>query len=108
LRERLLDEPAAEAERRLVLGGRRSGGLGRALERLAATDVLAANEVDGAAVDERQDPRARLGALGEEAVGVAPDAEEGLLNGVLGERLVAQDPQREPVGDTAEAVVERG
>ncbi len=60
------------------------------------------------AVDERQDPRARLRALGQEAVGVAPDAEEGFLHGVLGQRLVAQDPQGEPVGDAAEAVVERG
>ena len=49
-----------------------------------------------------------LRALGEEAVGVAPDAEERLLHGVLRERLVAQDPQGEPVGDAAEAVVELG
>src|SRR5689334_15996990 len=108
LRERLLDEPALEAERRLVLGRARVGRLRRALERLAAADVLAADEVDGAAVDEGQDPGARLGALGEEAVGVPPHAEEGLLHGILGEGRVAQDPQREPVRDATEAVVECG
>ena len=36
----------------------------------------------------------------------SPDGEEGVLDGVLGERRVAQDAAREPVGDAAEAVVE--
>jgi len=56
-------------------------------------------------VDERQNPGARPRALGEKAVGSAPDGEERLLNRVLGERLVAQDPEREPVRDAAQAVV---
>ena len=38
----------------------------------------------------------------------APDGEERLLHRVLGERLVAQDAQREPVRGTAVAVVELG
>ena len=38
----------------------------------------------------------------------APDGEERLLHRVLGERAVAQDPQREPVRDAPEAVVELG
>ena len=57
---------------------------------------------------EREDPRARLRALGPEAGGRAPDAEEGLLDGVLREPVVAQHPEREPVGDPADTVVELG
>ena len=38
--------------------------------------------------------------------GAAPDLEERLLDGVLGERRVPQDLVREPVGDPAESVVE--
>ena len=47
-----------------------------------------------------------FGALGDEAGGGAPDGQEALLHRVLGERRVADDAQREPVGDAAEAVVE--
>ena len=57
-------------------------------------------------MDERQDPGARLRALGQEAVCRAPDGEEALLDGVLGERRVAHDPEREAVGDPSVAVVE--
>ena len=59
-------------------------------------------------MDERQDPRARLGPLGDEPAGGAPDGEERLLHRVLGERLVAQDAEREAVGDAAVAVVQLG
>ena len=38
----------------------------------------------------------------------APDREERLLHRVLGERLVAQHAQREPVGDPVVAVVQLG
>ena len=38
----------------------------------------------------------------------APDGEERLLDGVLGERGVAQHAQREPIGHASVAVVERG
>ena len=38
--------------------------------------------------------------------GAAPDREEGLLHCVLGQGLVTKDPQREPVGDAAVAVVQ--
>src|ERR1051325_3973586 len=104
----LLDDAALVDERGLFFArfGRR--GLGCCLERLAAADVLAADEVDGAAMDERQDPRPGGGALREEAVGGAPDREKGLLDGVLREGLVAEDPQGEAVRDAAEAVVELG
>jgi hypothetical protein len=68
------------------------------LERVGAPALLAADEIDRAPVDEREDPRARLPALGHEARRPAPDAEERLLHRVLRQGLVAQDPQRESVG----------
>ena len=68
--------------------------------------LLAADEIDGAAVHEREEPRARLRALGPVRAGAPPDLEERLLDGVLGERCVLEDLVREPVGDFAEAVVE--
>ena len=55
---------------------------------------------------ERQDPGARLRPLGPEAGRRAPDADERLLDRVLGEAVVAQDAEGEPVGDPADAVVE--
>ena len=76
------------------------------VERVGAPALLAADDVDGAPVDERQDPRARLRALGAERAGRAPDGQERLLHCVLGERRVAHDAQREPVRDAAVAVVE--
>ena len=45
---------------------------------------------------------------GTKRAAVRQTREERLLHRVLGERLVAQDPQREAVGDAAEAVVELG
>ena len=68
--------------------------------------LLAADEVDGAAVHEREEPRARLRALGPVRAGAPPDLEERLLDGVFGECCVLKDLVREPVGDLAEAVVE--
>ncbi len=59
-------------------------------------------------MDEREDPRARLRALGAERRCAAPDLEERLLHRVLGVPLVAQHPQRQPVRDAADAVVELG
>ena len=62
-------------------------------------------------MDEREDPRRRLRALGEEARCAAPHREEALLHGVLCERPVAEHPHAEPVRDAAVAVVklaERG
>src|SRR5262249_51048027 len=60
----------------------------------------------GAAVDERQDPGGGTRALRNEARRRPPEAEERLLYRVLGELLVAKDPQRQPVRRPAEAVVE--
>ena len=39
---------------------------------------------------------------------VRQTAEKCLLHGVLGEAVVAQDPEREAVGDTTDAVVQLG
>ena len=110
-RERLLHALALEAQpRRLVrfrLVARDRGG-GALVERFGATALLAPDEIDGAPVHERQDPGARLGALRPERGGGAPDREESLLDGVLGQPLVAQDTQRETVGDASDAIVELG
>ena len=45
---------------------------------------------------------------GTKRAGAAPEPEERLLHGVLGERLVAEHAVGEPVGGAAEAVVELG
>ena len=78
----------------------------RRVERLGAPALLAAHEIDGTPVHERQDPGARLRPLGPEGRRRAPDAHERLLDGVLREAVVAQDAEGEPVGDPADALVE--
>ena len=78
------------------------------LEGLGAPALLAADEIDRAAVDERQQPRARLRPLGGEPAGGPPDAEESLLHCVLRQRVVAENPERETVGQPAEAAVKLG
>src|SRR5262249_37305781 len=60
------------------------------------------------AVNEGEQPGARLRALGDEAVGCAPRAEEGLLHGVLRQGVVAENAEGEPVGESAEAAGELG
>ena len=75
---------------------------------LGAPALLAADEVDRAAVHEREDPGAGLRPLRDEPPGRAPDREERLLHGILGERLVAEHAQREPVGDAVVPVVQLG
>ena len=59
-------------------------------------------------MDECEDPRARLGALGAEGRRAAPDLEERFLDRVLRVALVPQDAERQPVGDARDAVVELG
>ena len=78
------------------------------LEGLGAPALLAADEIDRAAVDERQQPRARLRPLRGEPAGGSPDAEEGVLHCVLRQGVVAEDPERKAVGQPAEAAVELG
>ena len=55
---------------------------------------------------ERQEPRARLRPLRDEGRRRPPEGEEGLLNRVLGQRVVPEDAEREAVCDPAEPVVE--
>jgi hypothetical protein len=78
------------------------------VERVGASALLAANDVDGAAVDDHEDPGVRGCALGAITRRAAPDGEERLLYGILGQRPVAQDSQREGVGAPAVEVVEPG
>src|SRR5262249_56744558 len=59
-------------------------------------------------MDEREDPGARLAPLGHEARRCPPEGEERVLDRILGERLVAEHAQREPVRRAAVAVVELG
>ncbi len=54
------------------------------------------------------DPGARLGAIGPEGRSCAPDAEEGLLHGILGEPVVTQHSESQAVGDPANTVVQLG
>ena len=75
---------------------------------LGAATLLTSNEVDGAPVNEREDPRARLGTIGAKSGGRAPDPEERLLNGVLRQPVVPEHAECEAVGDAADAVVELG
>src|SRR5262249_36891539 len=98
-------KPAQRLADRLPLGGYLGlvGGLGaRRLgvgQRLRAAPLLSADEVYRPAVNEGEQPGARLRALGDEAVGCAPRAEEGLLHGVLRQGVVAENAEGEPVGE---------
>ena len=108
LAEAVLDALALESEPGRVLGGLGRGDIVGLVERLRPASLLAAHEVDGAPMDERQDPRGRLRPLGPEAGCRAPHAEEGFLHGVLGEPVVPEHPEREAVRHPADAVVELG
>src|SRR5881392_646369 len=95
-----------EAKSRIFFCGTRRLGFDTLDERLRTPPVFAANEIDRAAVDERQKPCAGLATFGHEAVGVPPRSEKTLLDGILGQTLVAEDPQGEPICHPAEAVIE--
>ncbi len=75
-------------------------------ERLGMPALLPAHEIDCAAVDEREDPGARLRALCSVRRCGPPDLEECLLHGVLRVTLVSQNAKREPVCDATDTVVE--
>ena len=78
----------------------------RVVERLRPPALLATHEVDRASVDEGEDPRAGLRALGRIRGRRAPHREKPLLDGVLGEPVVAEHPKREPVGHPTDPVVQ--
>jgi hypothetical protein len=59
-------------------------------------------------MNEGQYPCARLRAIGLEALGRAPDVEEGILNRVFGQGRVSEHPERQAVRHAAEPVVELG
>jgi len=71
-------------------------------------NLLAADKVDRAAVDERENPRARFPPLRDEARRRPPHGQEGLLHRILRKGRVADDADREAIRNGAEAVVELG
>ena len=85
-----------------------AGVFARCLERLPAPALFAPHEIDRAPVDEREEPRPRFRTFGHELVGASPRLKECFLHGILGERLVPQDSQRETVCHATEPVVQLG
>ena len=74
----------------------------------AGAGFLAAHVVDGAPVGQRPEPRAQAAAVGSNAAGSLPEADEHVLAHVLGGAGVADDPQREPVDERGVLVVDLG
>ena len=103
--KRVADDLGPRAGNDLLVRSR-AGGLGQGVDRDCSTALFASHEVDRATVHEGQQPRARLGALRPVGAGGAPDLEERLLDGVLGQGRVLEDLVCEPVCDLAEPVVE--
>jgi hypothetical protein len=101
----LLHARALEPEPCLVLGQVGARLRGR-LEWLRAARLLAADDVDGTPVNDREDPGACLGPLRNEARGRPPDGEKGILDRVFGQCGIANYAQGETVGDVSEAIVE--
>jgi hypothetical protein len=108
LAQRRLDALTLEAKPCVVFRRVRRRELDVVAERFRAPPILTPDEVDGAPVDERQQPGTRLPTLRHEALGTPPGGEEALLHGVLGKLLVAQDPEGDAVGNASEPVVELG
>ena len=65
-------------------------------------------DVDGAAVDRRHHVGAQRPAPRIEPLRVVPEAEEHLLDDLLGQRAIVQHPHREPEGGVAVAAVGLG
>ena len=106
--ERDVDAAALEPLAATVRGtSSAADGLGQLRGRVRGPGLLAADEVDGLVVHERQEPRRGLRAGDVEPRGTAPDGEEPLLDGVLRQRRVADDPQGQSVGRSAVPVVQR-
>ena len=66
---------------------------------------LGSHHVDGAAVDRRHDEGAQGASAGIELLGVVPEPEEHLLDDLLGQGPVVEDPDREPERGVAVAAV---
>src|SRR5215216_7911638 len=85
--------------------GRRLGP-SSVLDRAATARRLAADVIDGPAVGECAEPRAKRSPVGIERVGPLPESDEHILGDVLGGAGVAGDPQREPVDERCELVID--
>ncbi len=105
-RECVLHLPAAAAKLGGVLraGVRRFGRARVPVEQ--SVTVLAADEVDGASMHEREDPASGRAALRVVHADSAPEVEKRVLDGVLGEIRVPDHAQGEPERGTAVAVRE--
>ena len=90
------------------------GGLGRRRQRqvvlgpdlTAPVGLLAADRVDGLVVDHRQQPGGDAATAAVEGAGIAPDAEEDVLQHVLGQDVVTEHPAGEREGRPAEPLVQ--
>ena len=69
---------------------------------------LGSHHVDGAAVDRRHEEGAQGAPAGIELLGVVPEPEEHLLDDLLGQGPVVEDPDREPERGVAVAAVGLG
>src|SRR2546430_7289270 len=108
--QRLPDQVALDRRGHLAPGvGAGPAGLrrGRDLPLLALVRAAAAQVVDRAVADRRDDPRAQRAAVGVEPRGAVPELEERVLDDVLRPAGVAEDPQRDRVRERAVAVVQQ-
>ena len=83
----------------------RAGGGESGFDRQPAAAFLASHEVDGSAVSDNHDPSANV-VTGGDSPGRAPDVEEGILHGVLGEVPIAENAEGEPVRGSPVPVVQ--
>ena len=91
-------------ERRVFIAGL---GFGH-LERRRPERGLAAEDVDGAMVDDRKEPGARVAPVAAVAAGAPPCREERVLDDVFRGFALAEDPIGQGVREAPIAVVQRG
>src|SRR5207237_5517351 len=74
---------------------------------LAVNLYIPPQPVDGAASDDREEPVPQAAAPGIKAGGVSPDGKKGVLDGILCRAPVVENAERQAVGESAIAIVER-
>jgi RNA polymerase sigma-70 factor, ECF subfamily len=105
LPERRARTPGLLAHDGLLLAG---GSEEHVIRQAPAPAPLGTEEVDGAAVDEYEEPRLRPRATGPVAIGGSPEREKRFLHGILRERVISQDPSRHAECDSAVTGVQLG